>query len=210
MSDEFDERASKLVADLRNSGDGGEGNEGEEGAGNKGKKAKKVGKRRAWMVVVPILLVLIGGGVYAGLVLTKRVKSPFVAQKKTAAPVVAAAKTETEVAPAEDTTTPAPDPKEEADKAKKKADAAKKAKELADRVAAEAGAKKIAKAWETMDADALVKVAAGYNDVDLSRVLAKMDSEKVGAVLAALDPKRAAKVSRQIEQLAGQAAPTSS
>lgn len=211
MSDEYDERASKLVADLaRGNGDlGGDDDE----PGGKGKKKKKgqegkKGKKRAWLVIVPLVLVVLAGGTYGALVAMGKVKSPLVAQKPPpTTPAPTPAPETPEAAPEAPT---AADIEAEAAKAKKKADAERKAKADAALAAAELGAKKIAKAWETMDADALAKIAASYNDADLSRVLNKMDSEKVGAVLAALDPKRAAKVSRSMEALAGQATPASS
>jgi len=60
------------------------------------------------------------------------------------------------------------------------------------------GAKKVAKLWNEIETDRLVKMVATWPDPDLARILTKMNLEKSTALLAALDPKRASKLSEEI------------
>lgn len=67
----------------------------------------------------------------------------------------------------------------------------------------EAGAKKLAGIWNNMEAAQIVTISASYKDEELAFVLSKMEPEVVAEVLVAMpDPKRAAKLSQQIQELA--------
>lgn len=210
MSDELKERSDALLADLKSNRRGELGGDGSDSTGlatvsegdapgAKPKKKRKLGK----FFLFTFLLGLIGGGVYVGLVQAGKVKNPAVKsmianltkpKPKTPAEQLAQQK------PAEAVSEPAApeEPKVEEEQAPPK----KKPKPVPQpTIDPEVGAKKIALVWDTMEPDAVVKVAKTYKDAEFARVLSQMETEKVGAILAALDPKRAAKVSRQIEQM---------
>jgi len=67
----------------------------------------------------------------------------------------------------------------------------------------EIGAKKLAGIWNNMEPTQIVTIAATYQDEEFALVLSKMEPEVVAEVLVAMpDPKRAAKLSQQIQKLA--------
>lgn len=67
----------------------------------------------------------------------------------------------------------------------------------------EIGAKKLAGIWNNMEPSQIVTIAATYKDEEFAFVLSKMEPEIVAEVLAAMpDPKRAAKLSQQIQNIA--------
>lgn len=66
----------------------------------------------------------------------------------------------------------------------------------------EAGAKKVAKLWNEIDTGRLVKIVEKWPDPDLARILSKMSVEKATALLTALEPTRAAKLSQEIQKQA--------
>lgn len=62
------------------------------------------------------------------------------------------------------------------------------------------GRKKLAKLWNTMEVNALVRIIEDWKDEDLAPQLAVMDPEKVSQILAALDAKRASRLSKLIQE----------
>lgn len=58
--------------------------------------------------------------------------------------------------------------------------------------------KKVAQLWNEIPAERVVLLAAEYQDAELARVLLHMDGERAAQVLAGLEPKRAAAVSRLV------------
>ncbi|MDI9641604.1 hypothetical protein QPK87_17460 [Kamptonema cortianum] len=69
----------------------------------------------------------------------------------------------------------------------------------------EEGAKKLAGIWNNMEAANLLAIAKNYKDEELALVLSKMEAEKVAEILGAMakgsDAKRAALLSRKMEEL---------
>jgi flagellar motility protein MotE (MotC chaperone) len=61
------------------------------------------------------------------------------------------------------------------------------------------GREKLAEIWAEMPADKLKAVVETWKDPELAKVLTVMDSGKVTQLLAVLDPKRAAALSRMIQ-----------
>ena len=207
MSDEYKERASALLADLskNKSGSGGDGSgkDGDEPVAldKKGRPITRR-KKKLWLLI-PLALLVVGGATYTGLVATGKVKSPLLAKKAaTAKPTVEVAPPvdPAEVAAANAKLTADATKKRDADVRKLEAD--RKKIGAANQSTKIQGAKKIAKVWETMEPDAVAKVASNYRDPDLASIFGIMDAEKVGAVLATMDAKRAAKVSKLVQSQA--------
>lgn len=71
----------------------------------------------------------------------------------------------------------------------------------------EEGAKRIAKLWAQIDTPKLLEMVADWKDPDLARVISYLDSAKAAELLAAMDPKRASRLSREILQHAATAKP---
>lgn len=61
------------------------------------------------------------------------------------------------------------------------------------------GRKKLAKLWNEMTVDDLLKIVADWKDEDLAPQLSVMDPTKVAPLLAKLDPKRASNLSKLIQ-----------
>lgn len=59
----------------------------------------------------------------------------------------------------------------------------------------EKGTKKLAKLWNSMPTDQLIKVVGSWKDRELAEVMVMMDPEKAAALLSALPPDRASKLS---------------
>lgn len=91
----------------------------------------------------------------------------------------------------------AKDPQDDAPKPKPPA----KPKNIQPEPDPELGAKKLADVWNNIPTEKLVLIVAEYKDADLALVVSKMDREKTAEVLAALEPKRAAKLSKALEAL---------
>ncbi len=64
------------------------------------------------------------------------------------------------------------------------------------------GRKKLAKLWEQMEPKRLAEVIADWRDDEAAPVLALMDNGKVAGLLGQLEPKRASKLSREIQKVA--------
>lgn len=64
--------------------------------------------------------------------------------------------------------------------------------------------KKVAQIWNEVPPERLVALAAEFEDVELARVLLYMDGERAAQVLASLEPKRAAAVSRLVGKASAQ------
>jgi hypothetical protein len=66
---------------------------------------------------------------------------------------------------------------------------------------AEAGLAKLAGVWNEMKPEDLAKVVEkGWNDVELAKVLAKMDTEKTAKLLSLLPADRAGKLSKALQK----------
>ncbi len=63
----------------------------------------------------------------------------------------------------------------------------------------EMGAQRVADVWSGMESDALVAIVADWRDNDLARVLALMDDQKTGELLAKLEPKRASRLTKALQ-----------
>ncbi|MCU0315528.1 MAG: hypothetical protein MUC92_02930 [Fimbriimonadaceae bacterium] len=158
---------------------------------------KKKGKLVKVILVVLVVLLLAGGGAVFFLAQKGIVKIPGISPKKSSAALLYKPDAEkaSEKAPAPPTkqaqvpaVTKPKNPQPPADEGPKP-DPAK-------------GAKKVATLWDGIEKEQLLKIASEYRDPDLALILSKMDPEKAGEVLTGLDPKRAAKVSKEIERLA--------
>jgi hypothetical protein len=66
----------------------------------------------------------------------------------------------------------------------------------------EVGQKKLAKLWGEMEVPALNEITKDWKDPELAAVLVKMDSAKVAELLAVMEPKRASKISRELQKQA--------
>jgi hypothetical protein len=64
------------------------------------------------------------------------------------------------------------------------------------------GAKKLASLWNNLPVEKLVELAAAYSDDELARVVLVMDPEKASELLAGLEAKRAAALSKQVQDKA--------
>jgi len=159
------------------------------------KKAKKKGK--GLVIVLGLLLpILIGGG---ALVAAKMgvIKIPGLTPAKAVAKA-ADAYGDKDSKIALDVKTPTEE--EIVEEPPKKLEAVKPPEPKTD---PEIGAKKLAGIWNNMEPAQIVTIAATYKDEEFALVLSKMEPEVVAEVLVAMpDPKRAAKLSQQIQSIA--------
>lgn len=66
------------------------------------------------------------------------------------------------------------------------------------------GTERLSKLWSSMDADVLKKILMKWDEADTLPVLAKMDDDKLAALLAAIavdDPDKAARISKGIRAM---------
>jgi len=151
--------------------------------------------KKVLFIVLPLIL-LIGGGVVLFLGWKGIIKLPFFPQKKVAKKTgkqTAVAKTPAAKKP--DPVIAKPDP------------APPKPKVIPPKPDIEAGEKKLALVWNTMEAAQLVPIVQDWKDPDLAKILVRMDEDKVTELLAALDPVRASRLSRAIETVAAKPKP---
>lgn len=147
-------------------------------------------------VLIPLLLV--GGG--AGLVMSGIVKIPGVVVKPPGGgqygegPADAKVGSDTVAAKKEE---PEPKPKPKPRSATPKP----QVRVTTPKLDPEEGARKLAKVWNNIPPEQLVRIAGGYKDEELARVLSVMDAEIVAEVLAIFEPARAVRVSRELERL---------
>jgi len=66
----------------------------------------------------------------------------------------------------------------------------------------EVGQKKLAKLWNEMEPTTLSGITKDWNEKDLAGILVRMDTAKVAEFLSSLDPKRASKLSRELQKQA--------
>ena len=163
-------------------------------------KEKKKGKK-GFMLGVIIGLPLIGGGAFVGLAMTGVLKVPGLTPKsKLAAGLYGEAASlygeaaslysepeELEIE-AEVEEKPAPPPATPVVAEPPPTDP-------------EAGAKKLAKVWNAMETPQLLAISKEFKDADLALVMSKMETEASAALLSALDAKRAAAVSKELQRL---------
>ncbi len=62
------------------------------------------------------------------------------------------------------------------------------------------GAKKIATLWDQITTKELVVIVKNWNNLELAEVIMQMSPSKASALLEALDPKRASRISKIIQQ----------
>ncbi|MEJ5171685.1 MAG: hypothetical protein WHU10_11915 [Fimbriimonadales bacterium] len=148
------------------------------------------------IVLILVALVVVGGGVFfAGRKGLVRIPGITPAQKAAAAQALYGeqAPSEAEAKVDKKAERKAPPPKPAATKPKKpeppKADLSK-------------GRRKLAKLWEQLESKRLADVLADWRDDEAAAVLALMDNAKVAGLLGQLDPKRASKLSREIQKAA--------
>lgn len=72
------------------------------------------------------------------------------------------------------------------------------------------GRKKLAKLWEQLEAKRLAELISDWRDDEAASVLALMDNAKVARLLGELEPRRASKLSREIQKAASLPEPRSS
>jgi hypothetical protein len=158
------------------------------------KPKKKKGKLGLILgVLIPLLLV--GGG--AGLVMTGVVKIPGVAVKKPGGGQYGEGAADPKVG--KDTVAQKEEPKP---KPKPRPTPPKPAVRVTTpKTDPEEGARKLAKVWNNIPPTQLVRIASGYKDDELARVLSVMDAEVVAQILALFEPARAVRVSRELEEL---------
>ena len=145
-----------------------------------GKKTKKKG-----LMIVIILVVVLVLAAAAVVVLAKmgKINIPGLTPKK---PVAAAKKPEVKPKPA----------------AKKKVEEPKAPVVTAAPVNDKEGAIKLATVWNEIPTEGLVKITKAMTPTELAPVLVEMDAEKSAALLAAMDPKTATVVSRELKRVA--------
>lgn len=147
-------------------------------------KRKRSKAKLALLVVLPLVIVL---GAGAGVAFVRGM-GPF-AKAKAKAPVslpkpeavVKKTKPKTPEAPPVVATPPAPKPMTKRDE--------------------DAGAAKLARLWNEVEAPKLLAIAKDWKERDLARVVVRMDAEKVAEVLSLLPPKRASALSREMQRL---------
>ena len=64
------------------------------------------------------------------------------------------------------------------------------------------GAKQLAKIWNEIKTGDLAKIAEGYDDTELGRVMFFMQKSKVAELCAKVTPDQGAKLSKEIQRLA--------
>ena len=64
------------------------------------------------------------------------------------------------------------------------------------------GAARLAKLWNELESDKLLAIAKDWKDPELARVAARMDPGKVAEILAAMPPRRASSLSREMQRVA--------
>ena len=142
------------------------------------------------LVVILIAIIALGGTLiglgYAGIVNIPGITAP---KKHAAAPPDAAQTTQ----PAPAATTPPA--------ATTQPPAAAPAQPTGDIKPVKDGTDRLAKLWATLDAEALAKILQKWPDADSIAVLAKMDDEKLGKLLASLPPDKAVQLSRAIKSM---------
>lgn len=62
------------------------------------------------------------------------------------------------------------------------------------------GARTLAKLWNEVDSKKLVDLVKDWKDVEVARVFAQMDPDKVAEVLGQMEAKRASKISTEVEK----------
>lgn len=143
-----------------------------------------------------VLLLVLGGGGFVGAAYMGYVKVPGITPKaKLAAankmygekPAVPAPKPRTEVKVAKATPPPAPKPRPVA--------------KPTHTVDPSAGAQRVADVWGAMEVEALLPIVADWRDDDLARVLSLMDDGKTGELLAQLEPKRASRITKALQEV---------
>ncbi|MBS1709250.1 MAG: hypothetical protein JSS65_11100 [Armatimonadetes bacterium] len=153
--------------------------------------AKK--KKGGLVIVIVAVVVLAIGGAGA---MAAMGKLPFLAKKGTTPPSTYG---EGKEPPKGDLATKKPEEKV----AGKEEEKPKKAPPVAVAPApdVEKGAKKLASVWNNMEVAQLARVAKEYPEDGLPLVVSRMDPEKASELLAALDPKFAAKLSGELYKL---------
>lgn len=157
-------------------------------------KRRGAGAKTLVLILLPVLLI---GGV-AGAGFMGFINIPGLTPKK---PAKAAklytegedGKSKTTVKPAAVKSTPPPKPRP---------------KPAATAPDVEAGAKRIAKLWGQIETPKLLAMVADWKDPDLARVMGYLDAAKAAELLAAMDPKRASRLSQEIQKHAAAPKPT--
>ncbi|MGV3617569.1 MAG: hypothetical protein ACO1SV_19765 [Fimbriimonas sp.] len=145
-------------------------------------KAKKL-----LLIGIPLLAL---GCAAAGLIMTGIVKVPFLAKKKEKlVPAKPDGKAAATPKPKPKATPPRPTPPTVAVR-QTPAPTSDPAK----------GVKKVAKLWNEIEIPKLQALTADWNELELARILAQMDTGKVAELLAALPPKRASDLTRAIQR----------
>ncbi|MBS1714737.1 MAG: hypothetical protein JST30_10425 [Armatimonadetes bacterium] len=152
-------------------------------------KGGKKGGKKLLLLVLPVIV--LGGG-FVGLAVTGIVKVPGLTPKKPQVKPMYGETAKKDEAP-----------KKEPEKPKAKPDD-KPAVAAAPppKIDAEAGAKKVGQLWNGVPTPQLVEIVKSYKDDELAKVLVLMDPEKVAELLAAVDAKRSAKLSKELQKVA--------
>ena len=165
----------------------------------KPKKAKKKGGKKKLLILLPVVLILIGGGVTAFLATKGIVKIPGLTPKKLMSKASALYGDKKEELVKKEEPKPKPKPKP------KPAAPPKPPEPVIPEEQRIKGAEAVAEIWNAMPNDRVLAVAASWKDEDLARVLRLMEAEKTAALLAAMEPRRASRLSEEIQR---QATPT--
>ncbi len=153
------------------------------------------GKKKKWPLFLGLGLgipVLAGIGLF-GAIQGGLIKSPLVSNKPPTQEELDKKAAE-EKPPEETTPQPAPEPEPEPEEEPEPAPQYVQDPEV--------GAEEIALIWSGIEPATIAEMSSAYKDAELARIISKMNAKKAGAVLSALKPERAAKVSREIEKQA--------
>ena len=151
----------------------------------KGKKKGKMG-----LIIGVVLFVLFGGGgAVVGLAMTGKINIPGLTPKKKAIAPLAANK---------------PDPKKAVPPPKKEEAPVDETPAPTTQTVDKAGATKLAEVWNEIPTENLLKVVAKWKPAELAVVLNEMDSEKTAALLGAMKPEMASKVSLELKKVASE------
>jgi hypothetical protein len=160
--------------------------------------------KRALLIGIPLLLVV---GIVLGLATIGILKIPGISPRNYGRPMIASPSPApgflwTFVHPFQSLT-------DQADAAKRKLASAPPPPDTSSIVKPDPslGVAKLANLWNGMDVEKLADITAKWDKATLCRVLLKMDPDQVTAYLAAVDPKRADQLSREIQVLASVPAP---
>lgn len=163
-------------------------------AGDKAKNPK--GKSKGKLIGIILGVVILLGGTVVGLGVTGILKIPGLTPRKKLAPSQYADHAAKLYGDAKEKS---PEPTKEVAKAPEPTPEEPKKETPLDLAK---GAEALAEVWNSVPNDRLIGITDKWSTQDLARVFAKMETEKVAALLAAMPPARASEISQEMRDQA--------